>query len=216
MAKNRFYIISAITALFSIFPGPVSAYDQTEKIDIAAMFLQTGKPDSAAVLLYDIVDSIQKKDERVRAYYYLAQAVGQLGRREEKMEYLIKASDITPLAPFADKVRYTYAQLLMETGNVTGAIAVSQDFIKAYPKSSLLPDMLFMLGQAYFSIGESLKACNFFSEISKSYANSYVAPEAVMKEGICLYKLNLVTGAIDRFEKYLVDNPKGGSIDEAL
>lgn len=213
---NRFHTISAISALLVMFSGPASAYDLTEKIDIAAIFLQTGKPDSAAVLLYDIVDGIKNKNEQVRALYFLALAVGQLGRRDEKMQYLEKASDVNPLAPFADKVRFAYTQLLMEAGNVNGAIAVSQNFVKAYPESPLVPDILFMLGQAFFSKGESLKACNFFSEISKSYQNSYVAPEAVLKEGICLYKLNLVTGAIDRFEKYLADNPQRGSIDETL
>jgi TolA-binding protein len=213
---TRFQTIWAISALLILFSVPASAYDLTERIDIAAIFLQTGKPDSAAVLLYDIVDGMQNKNEQVRALYFLALAVGQLGRRDEKMQYLERASDISPLAPFADKVRYAYTQLLMEAGNVNGAVVISQDFVKTYPKSPLMPDMLFMLGQAFFSKGESLKACNFFSEISKSYKNSYVAHEAVLKEGICLFKLNLVTGAIDRFEKYIADNPQGGSIDEAL
>ena len=216
MVKKSIHTLSVITAFLALFVKPLYANDLSEKIDSAAQFLESGKPDSAAVLLYDIVDVIGSKDEKVRALYYLARAAGQLGRQDEEMQYLVKAGETGPLAPFADKVRHAYAQLLAETGNVNGSIAVSQDFIKVYPKSSLTPDILFILGQAYSSKGEFLKACNYFSEISKNHKDSHVAREAVLREGVCLYKLNLITGALDRFEKYLADNPEGRSIDETL
>lgn len=205
-----------LIVLFLLMSVPAAAEDPIEKVDAAIQLIQSGKPDSAAVLLYDIVDLISDRNERVRALYYLAQALGQLGRLGEKVQYLTLAGGLSSAAPFADEVRYAHAEVLLKTGNVNGCLALTQEFFASYRDSPLMPDMLSLAGEAFFLKGEWLKSYNAYSEITKNYQDSSVAGDAAVKEGICLFKLNLVTGAIERFEKYLAEHPKGGAVDEAL
>lgn len=205
-----------LIALFLSLAVPAAAEDPIGKVDTAIQLIQSGKPDSAAVLLYDTVDLIGDRNERVRALYYLAQALGQLGRVGEKIQYLTLAGGLSPTAQFADKVRYAHAEVLLKTGNVNGCLALTQEFFTSHHDSPLIPDMLSLAGEGFFLKGEWLKAYTAFSEITKNFRDSPAFDEAAVKEGVCLYKLNLVSGALDRLEKYLAENPKGGSAAETL
>ena len=195
-----------IIALFVLllFAHHVRASDLSRELNRAGDLLETGKPDSAAVILYDMVDSIESNDERVRALYYLAKAMEQLGRLEEKINYLIMAREADPDSEFADKVRFLYAQILLETGNFDGCIGIAQEFKRYYNNSLLMPDMLYIAGNAYLSKGEFTRAFNSFNEITKNYSLSEVAAESIMKEGACLFHLGLINGAIERLEHYLL------------
>lgn len=195
---------------------PAAAEDPIEKVDTAVQLFQSGKPDSAAVLLYDTVDLIGDRNERVRALYYLAQSLGQLGRVGEKVQCLTLAGSLSPTAPYADRVRLAHADVLLKTGNVNGCLALTQEFFSSYRESPFLPDMLSLAGEAFYLKEEWLKAYNAYNEITKNHPDSPAALEAAVKEGICLYRLNLVSGAIARLEKSLAEHPKAGSADEAL
>jgi len=209
-------IYSAAIILAVLVSGSIRASELNEKLDSASYFLETGKPDSAAVLLFDLVDSINDSGDRVRALYYLAEAVGQLGRLGEKKRYLSLACELPPDAEYADKARFSYCQLLLDSNDLDGCITLTKEFIQLYKDSSLIPDVLYMAGNAYLEKKEYQRASNTFSEISKTYTASSAARESIMKEGVCLFKLEFYTGSIERFEKYLSEIPEGQNIDEAL
>ena len=202
--------------IFLLFGCSVSASDINNRISRAGDLLETGKPDSAAVLLYDLLDSIDSKEERVRALYYLAITMEQLGRLAEEINYLILAREAGPDVEFADKVRFAYAQILLDTGNLEGCIGIAREFKENYNSSPLMPDMLYIAGNALFSKGEYLRAFNSFNEIIKNYADTKAARESVMKEGVCLFHLELITGAIERLEQYMLDISVKENTDEAL
>ena len=199
-----------------LFAHPVKASDVSHMLDIAAAFVETGKPDSAAVLLYDLVNTIENTDERVRALYYLAMAMEQLGRIDEVIQYLVLARETAQIAEFADEVQHAYARTLLKTGNLEACIGLTEEFSARYPASPLIPDILYIAGNAYLLMGEYLRASNLFTEITKNYMNFKVASEAVMKEGVCLFKLKLISGGIERLDYYLSETPHGENADEAL
>ena len=190
--------------------------DIDEQLDRASVFLETGKPDSAAVLLYNLTDSIIDSAQQVRAYYYLSEALGQLGRFDEKKEYLAAASSLDPGVDFACKSRFSYTQTLLKSGYLDECIAQARDFIQLYPDSPLIPDVHFMSGDAYLEKGEYQRAFNIYNDITKNFTDSDASHEAVMKEGLCLYNLEYMAGSIKNFEKYLIDTPQGQNIDMSL
>jgi len=212
LIKKLFVTIFFIT----LFGYPVYALDNGQKLDKASEFIETGKPDSAAVLLYELLDSIEYKNEHVRALFYLSQAMGQLGRLEGEIQYIIMAREESRDADFADKVNFKYSQILLKTGNFDECIDVANEFRLLYADSPLLPDVLYIEGNAYLLKGEYRRAFNIFSEISKNYGDSDVAVESIMKEGICLFRLDLIGGAIERFELYLTKSQNGRNTAEAL
>ncbi len=203
-------------ALFFPFTVPCGAEDPVDRIDDAVRLFQGGKPDSAAVVLYDAIDLVEDRDEKVRAFYYLARALGDLGRVAEKVQYLAAATALSPNAPYSDDVRCEHARTLLASGNANGCLAITQDFLASRRDSPLVPEMLFLTGEVFFTRHEWLKAYNAYSEISKSYPDTPVARMAEVEEGICLYRLNIISGATERFEHYLAANPKGESVAEAL
>lgn len=209
-------IIGIIVISAALFNEPVHALEQGGLIDAASALLQSGKPDSAAVLLYDIIDSIDDRNERVRGLYYLSQALGQLGRVGEKIQCLASAAELGPDAPYADRVGFSHAEVLLKTGNVNGCISVAQNFFNTHADSPLMPEVLFLMGEAFLLKSDWNKAFKAFSDITGNYRESPLYREAMVKEGVCLYKIRLVSGAIERFSKYLDETPKGSSADDAL
>jgi tetratricopeptide (TPR) repeat protein len=204
-----------IAAFFSI-AAPAAALDPIERVESAVRLFQAGKPDSAAVILYDTVDLIGNTDERVKALYFLAQSLGQLGRIGEKIQYLSLADSLSRSAPYADEVRCAYAEVLLSTGNENGCLAIAQEFFTSHRESPLMPDMLSLAGDALSAKGEWLKAYNAYSDLSKNFPDSFAAVDGPVKEGICLFRLNLYSGAIERFEQYMADHQKGDGAGNAL
>ncbi len=216
-AVSRKAVLCVFTiAILLPLAAPCDADDPIDLIDDAARVFQDGKPDSAAVLLYDAIDLVDDRDEKVRAYYYLALALGQLGRDAEKVQYLAAATALSPNSPYSDDVRCEHARTLLASGNTNGCLAITQDFLASRRESPLVPDMLYLTGKVFFEKNEWLKAYNAYSEISKTYPDTPIARMAGVEEGICLFRLNIISGATERFERYLEVNPKGESVADAL
>lgn len=212
---RKIAIIAVITCLFT----SISVASETENtLSRAAMLLETGKPDSAAVVLFDVLDAIESdnSEERVRALYYLARAMNQLDRIQDELNYLVIACSDSNDTEFADDVRLLYARTLLETGNIDDCITVVRDFREQFVDSPLVPAMLYITGEAYMQKGDYLRATNAFTEISRNHAGSEMAREAIMKEGVCLYHLDLITGAVERLELYVLQSASGENMADAL
>ncbi len=218
----KYFMVNLIKKLFvtlflvTFFCCPVYALNQSEELDKASDFIETGKPDSAAVLIYNMLDSIKDKKERARALYYLSQAMGQLGRLEGEIQYIIMAREESVDTDFADKINFEYSRILLNTGNFDECINVIDEFRLLYANSPLMPEILYIAGNAYFLKGEYLRAFNIFNEITKNYEGTGVSVESIMKEGMCLFRLDLIGGAIERFELYLTKNTNDRNTAEAL
>ena len=152
--KKKILISGAALIVISLSAVTVSALELKQKLDKASLYLETGKPDSAAVLLYDVIDSVIDTGDRVRALYYLSQATGQLGRYSEERHYLGLASKLSPKVEFADNVRYSYSRILLENGELEDCLALTREFIQFYENSPLMPEVLYMSGIAYLETKE--------------------------------------------------------------
>ena len=218
MPVTRYYML-VLALLFLMVCEAASAAptsDTAAVIDRAGELFETGRPDSAAVLLLDVLDAVENENEKVKALYYLAMSMERLGRLAEEINYLIMARETGADAPFADDVRYAYAKILLDTGNLDNCVGVVDEFRKLFESSPLMPDMLFLAGNASLQKREFRRAFNAFNEIIKNYPESAAAVESVMKEGVCLFHLNLINGAIERLDQYLAASPNGRNTSDAL
>lgn len=209
--------LSLALAGLLLFPAArAGASGPDEIIDSAVRTLRMGNPDSAAVLLYDLADGSGDNGDRVRAMYYLADALLRLGRNDEAIGYLVTASGLDSTSSFADDIRLAHAGALLAAGNVNGAISLAGDFIAKSPGSPLVPDMLLILGKGLAAREEWLRALNAFNEITGNHPRSPIAREASMMGGICLFHLQLPAAAAERFGKYLAQTPRGPGAATAL
>ncbi len=64
-----------------------------------------------------------------------------------------------------------------------------RQFIQSHPRNSLVPKATYWLGESYLQRNRSREAAEQFLKVSTDYANSPVAPEAMMKLGASLHAL---------------------------
>ena len=209
--------LSAVMFLIIICSGGANAQSgEDNRITRAGTFLDTGRPDRAAVILYDVLADSLETGERVRALYFLSESLQSLGRPLEQSQYLTEALSLDPEAEYADDVRVAYAQYVLDDGNHRNCIQLAGEFYENYPDSPLLPEMHSIEAEAWYREGEHLRAFNALSDIIAQFPDTDPAKEAVMKQGLCLYHLNLISGAIERLELYLAETPEGRNQPEAM
>lgn|GEM_PF-3556385 len=215
-------LLIAIILMSAGIAGNSAAAGFEKNLDRVSDLIETGKPDSAVVILYDFMDSIENADDRVRALYYYSQAMGHLGRLGEEIEYLKKAYEDSSDSDFAHIVDLDYARMLFKTGDFDGCIEISNTFRERNSDSPLLNEMIYTAGNANIAKGEFRRAFNLFTLITSqngapdSDVKSELIAESIMKEGLCLYKLDFIGGAIERFEQYLRKNTGGENVAESL
>ena len=213
---SRLIPFTLLSLLLPVSLAIASGNDDGQVLQQASYYLETGKPDSAAVLLYDIVDSLTVSPDREKGLYYLATACEQLGRTDEAETYLSELSESSSTDEIVLLARYSYARILFDSGDYEKAVDIARACIDASPAFSEQPGVRFLLGNAYLARSEYQRAFNIFSDIRENYPDRDVAKEAIVKEGICLYQLTLYSGAIERLEEYIRTVPGGSNMDEAL
>ncbi len=218
----------AILVHIAGFTALSTAAEYGAELDRVSALIETGKPDSAVVVLYDFMNEIGSADERVRAYFYYSQAMAQLGRSGESIDYLTRAYEESSESDFARAVDYEYCRMLFKTGNFDRCIETAETFLELHSDSPFTSEIRYTQGNALVALGEFQRAFNIFNAITSQSEDTSqeiplhvsgrldVAIEAIMKEGLCLYKLDFIGGAIERFEQYLAKKPNGENAAETL
>lgn len=213
---SRLIPLALLSLMIPSSHAAASGNEDETVLQQASYYLETGKPDSAAVLLYDIVDSLTVSPKREKGLYYLATACEQLGRTDEAKAYLSEVSESSSTDEVVLFARYSYARILYEAGDYEKAVEIARACIDASPASSEQPGVRFLLGNTYLARREYQRAFNIYSDIRENYPGTDAAKEAIVKEGICLFQLTLYSGAIERLEEYIRTVPGGSHMDEAL
>ena len=178
--------------------------------------IETGRSDSARVILTELLVTDLDRDERVRALYYLSRAMNQLGSLGEEIKYLIMAREESPGTPLEDTITRDYAQLLLRTANYAECIAVTEQFRSRTDDSPLRSDILSITADAFYANGDYQRAFNLSGDIAETYPDTENGIQAILRQGLCLYQLSLIGGAIDRLETYLARYPEGRGTADAL
>ncbi len=212
-----FILLLMLLVMLMVRPS-LAAELQPDSLGRAGILLEEGKADSAAVILFDIMETLgqDQREQRAEALYYLAMSMKALGRLGEEINCLISARETGIDVPFADNIRLSYAQILLDTGNFDGCIGILEEFRESFSSSPLMPDILYTAGNAHLARKDYLRASNIYNEILNNYPEASTAGEALMKSAVCLYHLDLVNGAIQQLERYLSQNPGGANIRDAL
>jgi len=73
---------------------------------------------------------------------------------------------------------YNKAQGLADAGDLKGASAAFDGFLKTYPASTLKPNAVFALGLAYAGLGDKAKGLSFLKTFVKDYPTHPLAGDA--------------------------------------
>ena len=80
----------------------------------------------------------------------------------------------------AESDAYERAQALRRIGNYQGAITAFQEFVKAYPKSTLAPRAQYWTGDSYFNLRDFKNAVASQQTLLAAYPTSTSVPDALL------------------------------------
>jgi len=108
----------------------------------------------------------------------------------------------------SDKERYDFAYEYIKKGEYAEAQKLLTEFTKDFPKSNLLPNALYWLGETYYTQGQYENAVGFFADVFEKYKDSAKAPDALFKMGLSMKGLNDTTAACTAWQGLLAEYPK--------
>jgi len=88
-----------------------------------------------------------------------------------------------------DKAIYQTAFNLLKDGQYDKAIIAFQNFMAAYPSSSLADNAQYWLGEAYYVNKDFTHAQSSFQRVVDRYPQSRKLPDALLKIGYCRYEM---------------------------
>lgn len=108
----------------------------------------------------------------------------------------------------SDKVAYELAYNIMKKGDYKKAEEAFTLFMNDYPKSSLIGNANYWLGETYYARGLLEQAVGIFADGFTKYKKNSKAADNLLKLGLTMNKLNKKTEACTAFKSLPVEFPK--------
>ena len=158
--------------------------------------------------LYTMIDNqngaLQELTEKLeKMEFQIAQLTKKLDTNNQDLTFRIQELEekaATPIKPIvidksSDKERYDFAYEYIKKSDYAEAQQLLTEFTKDFPKSNLLPNALYWLGETYYTQGQYQNAVGFFADVFEKHKSSTKAPDALFKMGLSMKGLNDNTAA---------------------
>lgn len=106
---------------------------------------------------------------------------------------------------------YDSAYALMKKGSYKEAEQAFTQFMKDYPKSTLVGNANYWLGETYYARGLFEQAIGIFADGFTKYKNNTKAPDNLLKLGLTMKSLNKKTEACTAFKSLPTEFPKANN-----
>ncbi len=113
--------------------------------------------------------------------------------------------------PASSRETFDRASAVLKSGQFEAAEEGFRDFLRKYPKSNLVPDATFNLGESFYRRSRPREAAEQFLKVSTDYAQSRRAPEALVRLGLSLEKLGAKEQACAAYGEVARKYPNAGA-----
>ena len=100
-----------------------------------------------------------------------------------------RVADTAPANLAQEQQEYDAAFALLKQGQYERAGKRFRDFIRAHPKSPLVDNAQYWVGESAYVVRNFKQALGEFSKVLQSHPDSPKAPDAMLKVGYCYYEL---------------------------
>ena len=115
------------------------------------------------------------------------------------------------------EAHYRWILAAIEVGVWEDAFKIAQGFSARFPESSLVPDALYLLGNAYQKAGQYGDAIGVFDHFLALYSEHPLAPRVLFTRGYNQNLMNQPAQARDDFERFIAEYPDHGlSLDASF
>ena len=108
------------------------------------------------------------------------------------------------------EAHYRWILAAIEVGVWEDAFRIASGFAKRFPESTLVPDALYLLGEAYQKAGQYGDAIDVFSHFLGMYSEHALAPRVLFTRGYNRNLMNQPVQARDDFERFIAEYPDHG------
>jgi len=115
--------------------------------------------------------------------------------------------DEQPVSVLDEQSQYRQSFDFLKSGQYAAAVEGFQQFLQAYPDSTLASNARYWLGEAHYGAGQFEKAADSFKAIMDGDRSSTKAPDARLKLGFSLYELGKWPEARKVLQSVLEDYP---------
>ena len=90
------------------------------------------------------------------------------------------------------------------------------DFLKAYPKSTLRDDAYYELGNSYIIAENNNAALSTYNNLLNEYKRSSYVPKALLKQGLIYYNIERDNEALDKYRRVVKEFPNTSEAKQAV
>ena len=110
---------------------------------------------------------------------------------------------------------FAAAEEKFKAGNYKGAVSAYNGFLKQYPKSNLIANAQYQLGNAYYLQGDYKNALKQQTAVVKRYPKNQVTPDAMLNMASCQIGLNDIASAKNTLSSLVRKYPKSAAAKKA-
>ena len=158
----------------------------------------------------------EAEDYSASLYLAYGQAYLLAGRpREAWVLFECLARDSKLPEALQGEAHYRWILAAIEVGVWEDAFRIAESFGRRFPESSLVPDALYLLANAYQSSGQYDHAIDVLSHFLAEHSEHSLAPRVLFARGYNQNLMNLPVEARDDFERFIVEHPKSSLLLDA-
>lgn len=113
----------------------------------------------------------------------------------------------TPAIPVAEQREYDAAITLLKQGSYENAIKSFRAFVVRHPKSALVDNTQYWIGEAYYVSRNFRQSLAEFTKAVNNYPQSLKVPDAMLKVAYCQYELSAWAKSRDMLNKIITQHP---------
>jgi TolA-binding protein len=133
---------------------------------LATIELQSGAAERALARLELAATRFPRSPLVPAILFRSAEALDSLKRFDQARKRFLKAAELAPADPWADDAIARGAQLALETGDHSGALALARSFPQRFPVSPLIPEVRLTEARALLAGGEAREAATILEALA--------------------------------------------------
>lgn len=171
-----------------------------------------GKDAVAREHLSQVAPQLKDAEIKAEAYYLLGAAALQMDRTEDAQRDFRTALEVKADWRQADETLLLLSRAQKRAGDVAGAIATVEKLLAQFPKSAILDQAYYRLGEYQQAAGDFASATKHFARVLTEYPNSALAPYAQYGKGWCALQQESFKEAAEDFTA-LIDKHPGHALE---
>lgn len=196
---------------------PESMFRETVIVEQGRLESQLGKEPDARTKWQQILDAFPESPRRHVILFEIAKSLMREGKLREAVARLDELVAKFPTGTHIPEAQFLVLAAKRQLGAHTpeASIASLKDLLQKYPDSPVAGDILFQIGEAYFTGEDFANAQTWFTRLARNVPKHELADDALYFAGLAALRRDDSGPAIALFEEIARDHPKSPRLGEA-